>query len=298
MTTNTHEDVERAIRELRIETSSDIDRKILQSAGRELEAGTEQSRASSSWQSDWWARAARSRPFRLATAAVAVLVLITGLELLNGPGSGRVAWAEVTDRIAEVDRFSFRLGIRVLGEGSERQAEGTQDAEEHDVAMMFFFSSSLGFRWDVHSDGSLATSFIYPSASDSGIVISNVEKTWGFLPAPAEAPRSGPDSPVDDPEEYIRRFLDRDRTELGRRTIDGIEVEGVEVTNPPTQDGPDLDGIGRLWVSVESGLPVRIELEQLAKQQRVEWTLDFRWGAQVDAGAFEARVPDGYSQVR
>jgi len=298
MTRNTQEEFERAIRELRIETSPDIDKKILELAGLELETATGQSRASRSWLSDWWASAARSRPFRLATAAVALLVLITGIEIVNGFGSGRVAWAEVVDRIAEADRFSFRLRIRILGEGSESQVAGKQGADQPDVAMAFFFSSSLGFRWDVHSDGSLATSFVYPTGSDSGIVLSYVERTWAHLPASAEAPKSRPDSPVDDPEEYIRRFLERDHTELGRRTIDGIEVEGVEVINPPTQDGPDLDGIGRLWVSVESGLPVRIELEQLAEQLRIEWTLDFRWGAQVDTGVFEATVPDGFSQVR
>ena len=295
---NTQEDVERAIRELRIETSPDTDRKILQSAGLELEAATEQSRASRSWLSGWWASGARSRPFRLATAVVALLVLITGIEIVNGFGSGRVAWAEVVDRIAEADRFSFRLGIRISGEGSENHVAATQGTDEHDVAMTFFFSSNLGFRWDVHSDGILATSFVFPSGSESGIVISYVERTWAYLPASAEAPEGEPDSPVSDPEEYIRRFLEREVTELDRRTIDGIEVEGVEVINPPTQDGPDLDGIGRLWVSVESGLPVRIELEHLAEQQRVEWALDFRWGAQVDAGVFEATVPNDFSQLR
>jgi hypothetical protein len=101
---------------------------------------------------------------------------------------------------------------------------------------------------------------------------------------------------VDDPEDYIRRFLDKEGTDLGRAVIDGIEVEGIEVVDPPTQDGPDMDGIGRLWVGIESGLPVRIELEQFAEERRVTWTLDFRWGAQVDPAVFEPTVPDGFTR--
>jgi hypothetical protein len=74
------------------------------------------------------------------------------------------------------------------------------------------------------------------------------------------------------------------------------QAEGIEVADPPTQDGPDLNGVGRLWVSVETGLPVRIELEQRA-QERVAWVLDFRWGEQVDADAFRPNVPEGFDQV-
>ena len=291
------EDVERAIRDLRIQTDRSTDKKIIDAAALELEAAVEASRASKPALSTWWKNAAYSRPFRLVTAAAALFLLVLGMELVSSFDAAGVAWADVADRVAEIDRFMFRLRIRVSDDGA-RQVEETMRAAADDVAMTFFFSSSLGFRWDVHSDGNLATSFVYPSGADSGIFISYEDKSWARIPTSEDAPVSSPEAPVHDPEEYIRRFLERDRTELGRSTIDGIDVQGIEVINPPTQDGPDMEGIGRLWVSIESDLPVRIELEQRAERQRVTWTLDFRWGEQVDASAFDPRVPDGFAVIR
>jgi hypothetical protein len=102
----------------------------------------------------------------------------------------------------------------------------------------------------------------------------------------------------------VERFLERDGTEIGRSTIDGVEVEGLEVIDPPTQfgpgaeGGPRVEGTGRLWVGLESGLPVRIEIQQGREDDGIAWTLDFRWGAQVDPVAFEPRVPEGYAFVR
>jgi hypothetical protein len=291
------QDIERAVRDVRFQTEPETDKKIINAAALELQAAVEASNTQRPALSIWWENVAHGRTFRLAAAAIALLLLITGMEIVNGFDRSRVVWAEVADRMAEVDRFMFRMRISISDEDDARHTEDTVTAGDNDVAMTFFFSASLGFRWDVHTDGSLATSFVYPSGADSGFVISHADKSWGRIPASPEATAGSPDSPVDDPEEYIRRFLEREHTELGRSTIDGIEVEGVEVINPPTREGPDMEGIGRLWVSVDSDLPVRIELEQMADGQRVVWTLDFRWGAQVNAGAFEPNIPDDFTVI-
>lgn len=299
MTYHSVEDVEQAIRESRIETSEAMDRRILDMAGRELETAARRSRrsgnrsravASGSWLSG------RS-VLRFAVAATAVLALVGGLMFIDGLGSSGVVWAQVVERIAEADRFSFRMGIRLPGGGAQGPDESVRGDQQEDAAMKFFFSSVLGFRWDVYAEGEPAVSFVYPPNAEAGIGIDHSQRTWAYLPASHEPAAAPPESPVRDPEDYIRRFLARDHEELGARVIDGTEVEGVEVVDPPTQDGPDLRGVGRLWVSVETGLPMRIELVQRAEEQRVEWVLDFRWGEQVDADAFRPVAPSGYAQL-
>ena len=301
MTKRTIEDVEQAIRELRVETTEETDRKILETAGLELETatgavGAARGSGNRSGTASPWTRLLGGRPFRLAAAMVVALLVIGGMELMNGFGSPGVAWAEVVDRVAQADRFSFRLGVRIAGEGGEARPEAGSAVEAEVAAMTFFVSSTLGFRWDVHTEGEPAMSFIYTAGAENGIAINRGERTWARLPPVEEAPQGPLDVPVRDPEDYIRRFLARDHADLGMRVMDGIEVEGIEVVDPPTRDGPDLDGVGRLWVSAETDLPVRIELEQRA-QERVTWVLDFRWGEQVEADAFRPDVPEGFDQV-
>ena len=302
MTKRTIEDIEEAIRDLRMETTEETDRKILETAGLELEtatgaAGAARGSGDRSGAASSWTRLLGGRPFRLAAAMVVALLVIGGMELMNGIGSPGVAWAEVVDRVAQADRFSFRLGVRIAGGGDEEGPAAGSPAEAEVAAMTFFVSSTLGFRWDVHTEGEFAMSFIYPAGARAGVGINHGEGTWARLPDPEEGPQGPPDVPVRDPEDYIRRFLARDHEDLGTQVIDGIQAEGIQVVDPPTQDGPDLNGVGRLWVSVETGLPVRIELEQRAREQRVEWVLNFRWGEQVDADAFRPHVPEGFSRV-
>ena len=298
----TLEEVERAVRESSIRTSPELDEKILKAAGRELDAAVRTSRAQLSTLSGWCKNAVLSRPFRLVAAAVVLFGLFLGAELVNIFDAGGVAWAEVADRIAQMERFMFRLRINIGGDATGEEAEDSAAAAVRDVAMSYYLSSSLGVRWDVFADGTLQMSLFYPTDADSGLAVNYVERTWTRVPTSAGGPEGSDSSPVDDPEAYIRRFLERDYTELGRDTIDGIEVEGIEVINPPGRYGPgeeqgtDMEGVGRLWVGVKSGFPVRIELEPDAAGQGVFWTLDFRWGAQVDAAVFEARVPEGFSE--
>jgi hypothetical protein len=106
------------------------------------------------------------------------------------------------------------------------------------------------------------------------------EKKWSKTPLPPEQRGKMPDE-YEDPAEYIKRFMARPYKELGRSAIDGIEVEGIEVTDPPTKEGKLADGIGRMWVDVQTELPVRIEIEGTADGKTVRWL----WNLMVRGGA-------------
>ncbi len=99
----------------------------------------------------------------------------------------------------------------------------------------------------------------------------------------------------EDPAEYIQRFLARPQKELGRSIIDGIEVEGIEVTDPPTKGGKLANGIGRMWVDVQTELPVRIEIEGTADGKIVRWLMEFKWSKAVPASVFEPNIPSDYT---
>ena len=97
-----------------------------------------------------------------------------------------------------------------------------------------------------------------------------------------------------DPAEYIRQFLARPQKELGRSVIDGVPVEGIEVTDPPTDGGKLENSVGRMWVDVRTELPIRIEIEGTADGVPVRWRMEFKWSEAVPASIFEPNIPNDY----
>lgn len=240
--------------------------------------------------------AGRLAPARIVAAAFAVLLIVVGGITLLRPRIVPVVWAEVADQVADIDRFMFQMKIGIQGEKrgrGESIEKGRGPVEE--ATMTFYLSSRFGLRWDVYSDSLLAMSWYIPPGGDSMVVVNHEEKVWVRLPVEKKEPGQSPLSPDEDPEEYIKRFLARGYQELGRTTIDGVPVEGIEVIDPPAGIGSYLDGVGRLWVDVRNSLPMRLELEGRQNGQQVSWLLDFRWGEQVDVEAFSPVIPSGFS---
>jgi hypothetical protein len=123
------------------------------------------------------------------------------------------------------------------------------------------------------------------------------EKKWSRTPLPPEQRGKMPEQ-YEDPADYIRRFMARPYKELGRSVIDGIEVEGVEVADPPTDGDAKLEnGVGRMWVDVQTELPVRIEIEGTADAMAVRWLMEFKWSEAVDPALFEPNIPSDYTPL-
>jgi hypothetical protein len=79
---------------------------------------------------------------------------------------------------------------------------------------------------------------------------------------------------------------------LGRKTIDGVLCEGIEATGP---DG----GTGRVWVGVDTGYPVLVEIESVdAGGVRHTGTMDqFQWNVDLSAQDVEPEIPAGYEPL-
>lgn len=222
---------------------------------------------------------------KLAAAAAVVLAGLLGLNIINGPGGG-VAWAQIPSHIQSIDTFMFRLTIDVKGH------EDVNAAGEHSGQWTFYLSEPYGFRMDI-TGGETTVSWYVPPTEDTLTMVIPSEKKWSQTPLPPEQRGKMPEE-YKDPAEYIQRFLARPYKELGRSVIDGVEVEGIEVTDPPTDDGKLEDGIGRLWVGVQTELPVRIEIEGTADGATVRWLMEFKWSEAVSPALFEPNIPADY----
>jgi outer membrane lipoprotein-sorting protein len=226
---------------------------------------------------------------KLAVAAAVVFAGLLGLNIFNSPHAGGVAWAGIPDRVKAIDTFMFRLTI------SARGKDGKSVSDEHTGQFTFYLSEQYGFRMDIGGAGQVVSWYVPPEADTITMVIPGARK-WSQSPLPPEQRGKMPEQ-YRDPAEYIQRFMARPYKELGRSVIDGIEVEGIEVQDPPTDGGTLENGVGRMWVDVRTELPVRIELEGTADERAVSWLMEFKWSEAVAAAVFEPNIPSDYTPL-
>jgi outer membrane lipoprotein-sorting protein len=109
----------------------------------------------------------------------------------------------------------------------------------------------------------------------------------------------GSESHPDNPLDYVIRIASL-LNEADRfwedEEIEGIQCFGFEVSAKKYGTNPD-GMLHRLWLDAETKLPVKMEFEYLHKtdgKPRRSVTDRFQWNAEIPAGTFEPRIPEGF----
>jgi outer membrane lipoprotein-sorting protein len=96
------------------------------------------------------------------------------------------------------------------------------------------------------------------------------------------------------PTGIIKEFMSSEYTKLGRKTIDGVEAEGIEIKEPGFYGFEST--VGRLWIDIETNLPVRMEIEGIMRAiETTITTYDYNWDAELDQSIFQLNIPDDYT---
>jgi hypothetical protein len=103
-----------------------------------------------------------------------------------------------------------------------------------------------------------------------------------------------------DPKDAVREFLSAEYTKLGHKTIEGIEAEGIEIDDPSQAEANfQVDScVIQLWVAVDTGLPILIEVDTVGKNGTLEVHTvqdNFQWNVELDASEFEPDIPEDYT---
>lgn len=275
-------EIDKCVRGLRLKASEDLDRRV--------HGGIDKSPADERTITPLTMRRTimSSSITKLAAAAAVVFAGLLGLNIINNP-SGGVAWAQIPSHIESIETFMFRLTIGV-SEPNDANVVGERGGQ-----WTFYLSQEYGFRMDIRG-GDTVVSWYVPPEADTLTMVIPAEKKWSKTPLPPEERGKMPEE-YEDPAEYLTEFLARPTRELGRSVIDGVEVEGIEVTDPPTRGKELENGVGRLWVDVQTELPVRIEIEGTADGAAVRWLMEFKWSEAVAPAAFEPNIPSDYTPL-
>ena len=98
------------------------------------------------------------------------------------------------------------------------------------------------------------------------------------------------------PSGLIKEFMSHEYTKLGRKKIDGIEAEGIEINENGFYGFEST--VGRLWIDIKTNLPVRMEIEGIrGATKSTVITYDYNWDAELDQSIFQLNIPDDYTLI-
>ena len=243
-----------------------------------------------------WDYIMKSKITKLAAAAMIIIAVLIGMHQFGGSVDGTsVAWADVVEKIDKIHSYIYRERRSATSGPKKEGFEFISADRENRV----YCSENYGKRIDNYQSGNLLISFYALAQEKAFISVLHSSRQYNRYPLPGGQVAGMLQAGIG-PREMVKRILLNDYTELGRETIDGIKVEGVELTGQKIS-GERLDNaVTRLWVDVETGLPVQIELEGLAHGTSTNVMIvqdEFQWNVELQASDFDPNIPSDYTLV-
>jgi len=221
---------------------------------------------------------------KLGIAAVIVAVLGLGIvEFLGTGGTSGVVWAEVAKNVEASRGVIFR-------------AKGTGSRDPNDDwpnGYQIKWRSPAVTRGDKYRGGQIYRVYYYNLDAKTSIFVAHDAQSYNKEALSDEqVQKMRADKGWTDPQGLLNLCLSLEHHAVGQKTIDGVLCEGIEATGP---DG----STGRLWVGVETGYPVLMEIEAIDKGGiRHTSTMDqFRWNVDLSAEGIEPEIPADYEPL-
>ena len=234
----------------------------------------------------------RSRITKLAVATVIVVVVLIGMHYFGGGSVDMtsVAWGNVLEYVEQVSTVVFRITVINTVPGKDEPVE---------VQAVVYVSSEYGTRRDMYMDNKIvSTSHTVPKENIVITVIPEEKKFFRMI-IPQDKFRQRQTN--EDPREMIKQFISTEYEQLSPDQINGIDVEGIEVKGPSVMGGMFENATARLWVDVQTDLPVLMEIEGVAGGGSIQMKMvidDFQWDVELEPSLFEPNIPADYTSKK
>lgn len=231
-----------------------------------------------------WRIIMKSKITKIAAAAVIIVAVILGLTITGGTDIASVTWAEVIEKVEQIPALSFDMTTEITYTENEIL---TIQAEN-------YVAGDYGTKSSLYMNGELFVIKYRLPKKKLVYQIRPKDKTYFRFDLSDEQAAKGQDP--DDPRTWLKMILSGDYTKLGLTNIGGIKAEGIE------SNKSEIAGEGtvmRLWVDVETNLPVRIEVEgekmEAGEKRPHKFVAEnFQWNVELDESVFEPNIPPDY----
>jgi hypothetical protein len=220
---------------------------------------------------------------KLGIAAAIIAVLGIGIvEFLGTGGTSGVVWAEVARNVEASPGVIWRL-----------RPTGSRDPNnDWPNGYRITWRSAALERTDWYRNGQIYRT-IYTNADTKTMIalLHNVKKYEKEAISDERVQSMRAVKGWTDPQGLLNLALSVEHHALDQKTINGVLCEGIEAKGP---DG----SAGRIWVGVETGYPVLMEVEAIKGGIRHTSTGDqFRWNVDLSAEGIEPEVPADYEPL-
>ncbi len=238
---------------------------------------------------------------KLAVAAVVIIACLIGLSLWRTTGSG-IVLADVLARVEQVRAFRCQWSTKIIGMDPNKpyslERRGTILASQEYGRKGKIEELDPNDGWSMYAEV-----YTFPEKKTK-IIIKPKQKNYWRLELDDGM---WEEQEKLDPRTLTKRILECKHQSLGRSTIDGIEVEGFQTTDPNLLfyrlNKVEVDA--KMWVDVKTRLPVRYDFtyshfDQMGDKiiEHVHVVMhDFQWDVPVDAAEFEPVIPDDYTSL-
>jgi len=228
----------------------------------------------------------KSQITKIAAAILIVLAVFTISQL----GGSSVAWAEVAERVDNVKSFIYRITVNPnISESEQIQLQ--------QVDLLIYSSNDYGSRIENYVGGELSSIFLMNFHDNIFVTIMPGQRI--YFESPLTQEQIDEMIVKQDPRQIIRQMLMTDYKKLGRDTINGIEVESIEVTGETVLGGAIENVTARLWVDTNMEFPVLLEVDGFASGTQNKMSMvvkDFQWNVDLDQSLF-TDIPSDYTEI-
>ncbi|MCK4887235.1 MAG: hypothetical protein KAS96_07580 [Planctomycetes bacterium] len=231
----------------------------------------------------------KNKVTKLAVAAVIIIAVLAGINHFGGSIDGSTAaWASLAERVMKIDTFTYRIRMTMANVPNVPQGENME------METLAYNSLEHGLRIDTYlKDKIISTTYITPRTKAMLSVIHDRKK---YIKIQMNDEQFREYQLKNNPREMIKSFMIYGFTELGISDINGIQAEGIMVTDPNVFAGVFSDVKVELWADVESDLPVMMKINAAGENSiLIDMVMDdFQWNVELDLAELEPNIPADY----
>jgi len=233
---------------------------------------------------------------KLAVAAVIIVVVVLGLvELIDTGSKSGVVWADVAQKVEASSGVIFRVRKTGSGDPNDQWPKGYTVMQRN---------ATLS-RTDWYRGDQIHRTVYFDLVGKTKIWVAHDASVYSKETMSDEETQKMRADGLGwtNPQGLINRGLTREHHKLGQKTIDGVLCEGIE-TNDAGDDVsnfPVKSFSARLWVSVETGYPVLLEIEVIGGDdgsiRHTSMGDQFQWNVDLSAEDVEPEIPADYEPL-
>lgn len=233
---------------------------------------------------------------KISIAAAVILAILVGIPFFKGTGP-TVSLADVYQKLQLVDAFMYKMRMKTIANMQPGMPAVNGDSEG-----TITISTEYGMKEDMSTIINGAAKmhqimYILPQEKKA-VTLMPEQKQYLILEYNDELLAKAKKE-SNDPREMVKQALKCTFTELGKNTINGIEVEGFQTTDPAYMNSALGDVKITFWVDRKTELPVQVELYiKMGEQIQMEGVMeDFQWDLKVASSEFEPVIPQDYTTL-